>query len=579
MLPYSLRQAYFFRDVFAPGDADTSASFEDRPTGEIHQAFKQCWASRELDSCLELGMWLHRQGELTRSEAYTFSTALTVMGREAEALSILLDKRYSNEKAWQYWLALATAFAGVGKLTEAGEALARAEAMGGKENPRTVLLSQALRRVRQSMPGAEEMSAFDEAAELVRSWLVLGLPARAVEAYGAALDRFQPRSDEHIIEALVLAQEVARFAGPALAADLEALVRAYFQPLGLLRGEDEGGSSAGETTAGESAAPAGEPAAQLFAALAQTRQGRHQAAAARLGPAAPRFTDQSSPGASTARLDLAASVGRMVIDEVKPRLRSGGPRKIVDMFLFADEFSLLRIKLEEMYDWVDRFVIVEAPVTFRGDPKPLHFAERKAEFARFADKILHVVVDTIPEGLENAWGRQYYQRDSGLRAVAEFCADDDIVLVSDADEVIDREIVESFTGPFASLGLRYYSYFFNLELVEDRQTRWTAMTRAKYLTRMGAGYSRIAIPCYAKSHFIENAGWHFSKVRSAEELARKFGRNSNIVRSAVDRDTLSMTIAQIRADGGLEGYVRRELDEDFPRYIRRHAGDLRELIL
>ena len=579
MLPYSLRQAHFFRDVFATESAQAIESFADRPVREIRQTFQACWASSQLDSCLVLGDWLHRQGELTRSEAYFFARALTVMGREAEALSILLDERYSNEKAWQYWLAVATALAAASRLPEAADALARAEAMGGRDNPRTVLLAQALGRVRQTVSSAEDIAQFADAAELVRAWLVLGLPARSVEAYGAALERFQPRSDKQIIEALVLAQEIARFADAALAVDLEALVRAYFQPLGLLRGDRGLESSTAETSPGEIAAPVGEPAAQLFVALAQTRQGRHQAAAVRLGPVASRFTDESLPGASTARLDLAASVGRMVIDEVKPRLRSGGPRKIVDMFLFADEFSLLRIKLEEMYDWVDRFVIVEAPVTFRGDPKPLHFAERKAEFARFADKILHVVVDTIPEGLENAWGRQFYQRDCGLRAVAEICAEDDIVLVSDADEVIDRQVVESFTGPFASLGLRYYSYFFNLELIEDRQWRWTAMTRARYLTRMGAGYSRIAIPCYAKGHFIENAGWHFSKVRSPEELARKFGRNSNIVRSAVDRDTLSRTIAQIRADGGLEGYVRRDLDKDFPRYLQRHAADLRELIL
>ncbi len=413
---------------------------------------------------------------------------------------------------------------------------------------------------------------------MVRSWLVLGPPAHAVEALGEVLANAQPTSKRDVIEALVLAQEVARFATPVVAARLEGLVRDHFSPAGRIEARTAA-SPQSATAPGLTVPSAAEPASQLFLALSETARGLHQAAAARLGPGAPRFTDEMIEGAGAARLDLAACVGRMVIDEVRPRLRVGGPRKIVDMFLFADEFSLLSMKLEEMYDWVDHFVLVEAPVTFRGDPKPLHFAENKARFARFADKIVHVVVDTLPECLENAWGRQFYQRDCGLRAVAELCGDDDIVLVSDTDEVIDRRVVDSFTGPFASLGLRYYSYFFNLERIEAPQARWTAMLRAKCLTRIGAAYSRIAIPVYAKSHYIENAGWHFSKVRSPEELARKFSRNSNVVRSAVDRETLSETISRIRADGALEGYVRRDLDDGFPRYLQRHADDLRELIL
>ena len=577
-LPYALRQAHFFRDAFSGGDACAVAWAADRPIAEVRQAFQNSWTSSELDSCLALGTWLHGQGELSRPHALLLTRALNTMGLQTEALSILSEPRYFDEQSWQYWLALATALAGTDRLTEAAEALARAEALGGATNPRTALFSEALGRVRRDH-GGQETASLADAISLADSFLVLDLPARALEVLGAALARSQPRSEDEIIGALVVAQDVARFADAELARRLEDLVRAYFRPLGLLEAEEGVPPSAAEKVPARRSAAVGEAAAQLALALAESRQGRHQAAAARLGPVGPRFTDEIVPGASTVRLDLARSVGRMVIDEVKPRLRAGGPRKVVDMFLFADEFSLLSIKLEEMYDWVDHFVIVEAPVTFRGDPKPLHFAENKRRFARFADKIVHVVVDTIPEGLADAWGRQYYQRDCGLRAVAELCGGDDIVLVSDADEVIDRKVVESFSGPFASLGLRYYSYFFNLELIEAPQSKWTAMLKAKYLTQIGAGYSRIAIPCYAKHHFVENAGWHFSKVRSAEELARKFGRNSNVLRSAVGRDALSELIAQIRAKGGLDGYVRRDLADGFPGYIARHADDLRELIL
>ena len=577
MLPYATRQSPFFRDVFSEGEGDAAASFEDRPIEEVRAAFQENSVANRLDNCLAFGSWLHRRDALTRSEGYLYLRALTTMGRYAEAVSILADGRYTNERSWRYWLALATALAGTGQVSQAAEAIARALEVGGEGNPRTAALAEALDCLRRRGPAAEGTPSPTAAAALVRSWLVLGLPARAVDVLEAAFDGSPPRTDEDVLQALLCAQQVARFADAPLAGRLEAVVRRHFEPLGLFRVEEAGAFAAGEASSA-GPAPAGEAAVQYFLALVETRQGLHQLAATRLGPMAPRFTDEVVPGAVSARLDLAACVGRVVIDEVRPQLRTRGPRKIVDMFLFADEFGLLRMKLEEMYDWVDHFVLVEAPVTFRGDPKPLHFAERRAEFASFADKIVHVVVDTVPEGLDNAWGRQFYQRDCGLRAVAELCAEDDIVLVSDTDEVIDRGIVESFTGPFASLGLRYYSYFFNLERIESPQSRWTAMLRARHLTKIGAGYARLALPFYAKSYFIENAGWHFSKVRSASDLARKFGRNSNIVRSAVDQETLSNTIARIRSKGGWPGYVRRGLDE-LPGYIRRNADDLGELIL
>ncbi len=582
MLPYALRQTYFFREVFSQGDADAAPWLGEGPIDAIREAFQKAWFSSQFDSLVALGTWLHRQGELSRAEAIRFSRALNTMGRHEQALGVLSDEHYSTPRSEQYWRSLAAALAGVAQLRHAAEALARAEAIGGEASPVKASFAQALLRARQSAWGGEGLSSWADAALLTEAYLVLGLPSRAAETLCAALERMSPGSDDEVIEALVLAQDILRFTAPALAGEFAASVRSHLRKLGLLRGEQGIAASAAALT-GDAAAVArrrrAEPGAQLFLALAEAGEDRHAAAAARLGPIVSSFAGEAAKGAETAQLDLARSVGRMVIDAVKPRFGAGGPAKIVDMFCFSDEFTLLKIKLEEMYDWVDHFVIVEAPVTFRGDPKPLHFAEAKAQFARFADKIVHVVVDSTPESLTSAWGREFYQRDCGLRALGDLCGEDDIVLISDVDEIVDRRAVQSFSGPFATLGMRYYSYFFNLERIEAPQSRWAALVRARYLRQVGASYARFGLPHYAKGHALDDAGWHFSKVRSAEGLERKFSTYSNLVRAPVDRNTFSKTIAEIRADGGLEGFVRRELDDGIPEYIRRHADELREFIL
>lgn len=46
-------------------------------------------------------------------------------------------------------------------------------------------------------------------------------------------------------------------------------------------------------------------------------------------------------------------------------------RKIVDAFPFYNELDMLEFRLKELWDTVDHFVLVEATVSYVGNPKPL----------------------------------------------------------------------------------------------------------------------------------------------------------------------------------------------------------------
>ena len=50
-------------------------------------------------------------------------------------------------------------------------------------------------------------------------------------------------------------------------------------------------------------------------------------------------------------------------------------RKIFDCFIFFNEFDLLEIRLTELYDHVDYFVMAEANTTHTGNPKPFYFLD------------------------------------------------------------------------------------------------------------------------------------------------------------------------------------------------------------
>lgn len=120
---------------------------------------------------------------------------------------------------------------------------------------------------------------------------------------------------------------------------------------------------------------------------------------------------------------------------------------IFDCFTFFNEFRILELRLAELSETVDRFVLVEADRTFQGDPKPFWFDERKSELARYLPKIIHVKL-VFPDDVglhpidqrvigwrEDAnWRREFYQRNAIARGIAD-AAPRDLVIVSDVDEI------------------------------------------------------------------------------------------------------------------------------------------------
>jgi beta-1,4-mannosyl-glycoprotein beta-1,4-N-acetylglucosaminyltransferase len=123
------------------------------------------------------------------------------------------------------------------------------------------------------------------------------------------------------------------------------------------------------------------------------------------------------------------------------------PRKIYDLFLFSYELDWLEVRLNTLAPYVDYFVIVESPTTFTGYPKPLHLQQNWANFSRFADKIIHQVVeDPGPSIGLSSWAHEDFQRNSlfystfpRLFSTDREAREGDILMVSDIDEISKPE--------------------------------------------------------------------------------------------------------------------------------------------
>ena len=248
--------------------------------------------------------------------------------------------------------------------------------------------------------------------------------------------------------------------------------------------------------------------------------------------------------------------------------------KIYDCFLFYNELEILTIRLHELYDHVDKFVVVESQETFRGNPKPLYYEENKHLFEKFADKIIHIIIagHYEPQNKKEywkVWEREHFQRDQIMRGLIE-CADEDIILISDVDEILRAQSIHEIQKMMQSIPATisykwiackhtYYSYFFNRH--DPKFTPWIGTMAVCYkdLKKYSPQYFRTIR--LRRPFNIENAGWHFSYMGGFERVVDKlsvFSHSEWDTPENRDRENMRKKI---------DALPLVAIDESFPRII------------
>jgi len=137
---------------------------------------------------------------------------------------------------------------------------------------------------------------------------------------------------------------------------------------------------------------------------------------------------------------------------------------IFDAFQFHNEIDILDIRLHELSDVVDWFVLVEATKTHSGKDKPLYYKENRDRFAKFSSRILNICVQDMPMTKaelnatltqqdylwiesdyqrEDNWVRERFQRNAMMRILKEAADPDDVIIIGDADEIVKATVLEN----------------------------------------------------------------------------------------------------------------------------------------
>lgn len=242
---------------------------------------------------------------------------------------------------------------------------------------------------------------------------------------------------------------------------------------------------------------------------------------------------------------------------------------IYDCSIFYNELEVLDYRLMTLYKSVDYFIIVELGMTHRGVKRDFIFEKNKEKYKQYLDKIIYIKVNEdlhykgkidfgkrkeFDDSIEN------FHRNCIMKGLSKFKLNlDDIILISDADEIIDPRVLKNLDSiKITKIGkvhpyhkLRTIAYLFAMkprkaksllfksynaaELLEEMpivceqdlyyyyinnimNIKWHGTVIVKYKNIQSPQCLRNlrnALPC------VKNAGWHFSYFGGMDKVKLK----------------------------------------------------------
>ena len=225
--------------------------------------------------------------------------------------------------------------------------------------------------------------------------------------------------------------------------------------------------------------------------------------------------------------------------------------KIYDCFQFFDEEMLLDLRLNIMDKYVDKFVITEATYTHNGKPKKLIFNINK--FSKFKNKIIYIVVDRQPPGLYkiydsdndekdtrgqklvlNGYKRDNYQRQMAHQTLHNI-ESDDWILINDIDEIPNLKNINFKKINYKLVMFKQQVFYYKFNLLYPSvpwfgtkacrkkdfiSPQWLRDVKHKKYPfwRLDTIFSKKK---YNNILHINDGGWHFTNIKSAEDIAKK----------------------------------------------------------
>ncbi len=191
----------------------------------------------------------------------------------------------------------------------------------------------------------------------------------------------------------------------------------------------------------------------------------------------------------------------------------------------------------------------------------------------------------MPDG-DNPWVRENFQRNCISRGLKK-SSDNDLIMISDLDEIPNPKTIINFLPAMKYAVFKQKHYYYKINMRSQKNPYWYG--------------SRICVKKYLKSpqwlrnlkfkkrpfwrldkfrlnNIIENGGWHFCNLKTADELLYKYNNlcetnDPYVFKEKIDKKYLDLKEIKKRTDAGLDIIGRNDtfkinkLDKTYPDFI------------
>ncbi len=245
--------------------------------------------------------------------------------------------------------------------------------------------------------------------------------------------------------------------------------------------------------------------------------------------------------------------------------------KIYDCTTFYSEDMMLDLRFNILNQYVHKFVVVESTFSHSGYKKKLNFDINN--YPKFKDKIIYKVIDYEPDNLHKITDEKtfYLKRINSLKRIElsynfmknaiNEADDNDLIILSDNDEIpnLNSETFKKSKKDLIIFKQLFFYYKFNLlyELMPWFGSRackkknlksfsWLKNIKNKKYPfwRIDAYFSELK---KTNVDIINDGGWHFTNVKSPEEIYEKmknFGHHDEFDISGITLEDVKKKIKE-----------------------------------
>jgi len=212
---------------------------------------------------------------------------------------------------------------------------------------------------------------------------------------------------------------------------------------------------------------------------------------------------------------------------------------------------MMDVRFGILDEFVHKFVVVESLYSHSGEKKNLNFDIKN--YPKYKDKIIYLVIEREPEGLANvnANTMQQQKRMNSLKRIelsynymenaVSDALDDDLIILSDNDEIPNLNSNQFKKNKKNIIIFKQLFFYYKFNLLYDKMPWFGSKAcKKKYLksfswlkNQKNKKYPFWRLDTYFSNlkntnlQIIDDGGWHFTNIKTPEELFKKMTNFGN----------------------------------------------------